>query len=457
MVAVLLAGCGSAPATPAPSTPPAGPPTAPAAASAAPTPAPTPSPTPVPTPVPVWSNYTVPDGRSATIRAVGTDGTVYVSTFKVAADFRNYTDEQLVALGADGKPRTGWTAPTIPAGTVIQAAVAGPDGVLFLALGTDFQGANPTGPVTILRLNVDGSVAAGWPVMIDTTNVGSTFKLAGPDLLFTWSAGADKTTLERVGPDGARRAGWPLQLDSRVVVGWGADAGGAIYVGGYKYVDATNGRKYAAATLIAYGVDGQPLSSWQAPTIDDGRRAYGLPIASGVLAVEDVSHYQTDPTKLVWLNTDGTPAGPVATGPEGDLGSWAEIGPGGVPYVTYSAGAFDQSGAAVDVQPGSVVAYGPDGRAMPGWPVKFQGWPMNGWWLTGSIGTDGTVWVIERFNGFKATVHAVGPDGKPRLAAPLAINADFFTGGLIGPSGAFYVTDRTKGTTTVIAVKVDGS
>jgi hypothetical protein len=420
----------------------------------------TPAATPSATPVPAWVNYLVPDGRSANVVAVGTDGTVYVATYKIGQNTTR-TDVQLMALGPDGKPRTGWAAPAIPADRIVTSAVAGPGGALYLALGPDFSSdATPAPPVTILRLDADGSTAPGWPVAIDTTGLGSNLELAGQDVVFTWSSKANQATIERIGPDGARAAGWPVQLATAAWLSPVA-ADGTLYVGEWTRTLANNGKPptYQGAALAAYGADGQTLAGWHAPKIDAGRVPYGAPIASGVLAVEVVPGFQGGQAKLVWLNVDGTPAGPTAKGPSGGLDASVQVGPDGTPYVTYGSGGYRMSdGAIADAVPGYVVAYRPDGKAKPGWPARFQGWPQNGLdQLPGTISADGTFWVIERFNGTQARVHAYSPDGKALLAKPLVINGDAFTDGQVGPSGAFYVTDRTKGSTTVIEVRPGGS
>jgi hypothetical protein len=183
-----------------------------------------------------------------------------------------------------------------------------------------------------------------------------------------------------------------------------------------------------------------------------------VPIASGLLELQEVGDLETTPANLVWLGADGTPTGVTAKGPKGSLYPFVAIAPDGTPYVSYANGYYHgEDGSVAEASPGSLTAYGPDGKPKPGWPVKFTGWPQNGSAPQPlPFGPDGTVWVLERFVGSETRVHALDPAGNERLAEPPTINVDFFTTGVVGPSGTFYVTDRTNGVTTVIAFKIDG-
>ena len=234
LVAALVGGCGSTTGTPpVPATAPS------ATEQSAGTPvasAPqTPPPTPEPTPIPSWTTFTVPDGRSAQVLDVGTDGTVYVTTFD-ANDSLVESNGQLLALGPDGSPRSGWSSPAFPEGDIALDALAAPDGGLYLALGPD-PAANTTtsdsAHATILRLAADGSTVAGWPVTLDTTSLGSRLELAGPDLCFSRYVERNSATVECLGPDGTRPSGWPLTFDTSVLLSPVPAADGTIYVAGY--------------------------------------------------------------------------------------------------------------------------------------------------------------------------------------------------------------------------------
>ncbi len=424
------------------------------------TPAPTQTgaPAATPTAAPVWTNYVVSDQRSARVLAVATDGTVYIVTFQ--ANGQAQTDEKLVALGPDGKPRTDWTAPQIPAGKVVQTAVAGPDGGLYLAIGSDFNSDAPvTKPVTLLHLNSAGAAVAGWPVSIDTSGLFDLI-VAGDDIWLEWVNDSSTRTIERIGPDGQRAPGWPLVLHSGVLLAPIAGDQGVVFVSTYTVTQSSAGPSFSASEITAYGPDGQPVTGWHVPATKADRITYVVPIKSGLLEVSE--SMMPNPAEagdtLTWLNSDGTPTGVTAIAPKNGLSAGISVGPDGVPYVAWGYGGYKMGdGSVVNATPGFVSAYGTDGKPLPGWPVQLSGWPDNDLTKVGPlpIGPDGTIWVLERANGFAVTIHAFGPDGKPRLSKPLSITADYFTTSVVGNSGVLYTTDRTGSTTTVMAISED--
>jgi hypothetical protein len=92
------------------------------------------------------------------------------------------------------------------------------------------------------------------------------------------------------------------------------------------------------------------------------------------------------------------------------------IGPGNVLYVLQSA-PFSATGPSGG---GSLVAIGPDGRVLPGWPrtLKRAG---SGFWSV-VVGSDGTAFAlaIERESvGYSATVLAIAPDSTVRYATTI--------------------------------------
>lgn len=414
-----------------------------------------------PTATPSWTNYVLPDQRSARVLAVGTDGTVYVATFKATGLAQS--DEQLVALGPGGTPRTGWTGPQIPAGKVVQTAVADTSGGLYIVIGSDFNSDAPVAkPITILHLDTAGVVTAGWPISIETSGLFGLI-LAGNDLCFEWANDSSTRTIERISPDGKRPAGWPLVLHSMALLGPIASNQGVVYVSTYAVAQPGGGAgpSYSASKITAYGADGQPVTGWHTPATAAQRVTYVVPIKSGLLEVSGstlTNPAASDRDTLTWLNGDGTPTGATATAPKNGLSAGISVGPDGVPYVAWGFGGTNGSdGSVVDAIPGSVAIYGSDGKALPGWPVQLSGWPTNDFKNGGSlpVGPDGTIWVLDRANGFAVTVHALGPDGKPRLAQPLSITADNFTTAVVGGNNVLYIASRTGNTTTVVAVSED--
>jgi hypothetical protein len=391
------------------------------------------------------------------VLAVATDGTVYIVTFQ--ANGRAQTDEKLVALGPDGKPRTDWTAPQIPTGKVVQDAVAGPDGGLYLAIGSDFNSDAPvTKPVTLLHLNSAGAAVAGWPVSIDTSGLFDLI-VAGDDICFEWVNDSSTRTIERIGPDGQRAPGWPLVLHSGVLLAPIAGDQGVVFVSTYTVTQSSAGPSYSASEITAYSADGQPVTGWHVPATKADRITYIVPIKSGLLEVSgSTMPSATASDTLNWLNADGTATGATATAPKNGLSASVSVGPDGMPYVAWGYGESKVGdGSVVNATPGFVSAYGTDGKPLPGWPVQLSGWPDNDLTKGGPlpIGPNGTIWVLERANGFAVTIHAFGPDGKPRLSKPLSITADYFTTSVVGNSGVLYTTDRTGSTTTVMAISED--
>ena len=426
----------------------------------APAATPTAAPAATPTAVPVWTNYVVSDQRSARVLAVATDGTVYIVTFQ--ANGQAQTDEKLVGLGPDGKPRTDWTAPQIPAGKVVQNAVADADGGLYIVIGSDFNSDAPVAkPVTLLHLDRAGAVIPGWPISIDAAGL-STVILAGNHLCFEWANDSSTRTIEQIESDGQRVTGWPLVLHSSALLAPIASDQGVVYVSTYTVSQSSGGAgsSFSASEITAYGPDGQPVTDWHAPATKAQRLTYVVPVKSGLLEVSEST--MPNPAEagdtLTWLNSDGTPTGVTAIAPKNGLSAGISVGPDGVPYVAWGYGEYNGADrSVVDALPGFMDAYGSDGKPVTGWPVQLSGWPTNDLSNPGSlpIGPDGTIWVLERANGFAVTVHALGPDGKARLSKPVSITADGFTTSRVGNNGVLYTTDRTGTTTTVMAISED--
>ncbi len=460
LAVAILAGCGGTTDLAAPSAPPVS--TAPATV-AAPTPSDTSQPTaaatpaPIATPVPAWRDYPVPDARRATVEAVGADGTVYLATFADTTGL-DETDVQLIALGPDGVPRADWSSPTIPPGSVIAAARAAADGSLYVVLGPDQFAENLEAPsLTVMRLDSDGSVAPGWPVRIDSASLTSGPVLVWDELCFAWAPARNEATVECLAADGSRPAGWPLVFDANALVGPSPAPDGPLYLSTYQ-ISIAAGPTFGSATIDAYGSDGRLVSGWQSYQAPKKQISYVAPVAGGLLELRYDAGLMSGQVTLTWRNSDGTPSGPTARGPKGDLYPTLTVGSDGTPYVAYGNGGWATTdGAVANAGRGIVVAYGMDGKPKPGWPVSFKGWPQNGSGIDPlPVGPDGSVWVVERMNGFGAVVHHLGPDGTELLGKPLALTGDFFMFAVTGPDGTLYTTDRSDGTTKVIAVKARG-
>jgi len=439
IVVLVLVGCGSAPIpappasvpVPAGTVPPSGDGTPPASPPAS---SPGPNVSPAATAA-TWRPWAVPDGQSATVKAVGTDGTIYVETFEIKDDVKSNVG--LVALGPDGAPRTGWTAPSVSPASDITMVVAAPDGGVYMAE----QAADK---LVVHGLDATGSARPGWPVTVAGA-VMRPFMVVDRDgaLRFGWSErGGDRAVLETLGVDGTRPSGWPVELPG------GRPFLASVGRDGTAYVSVVTGQDpiMSPTRSLAIGPDGKQVPGWAEFTTKDGYHARDVALERGLVRVAyDMGDGGHD--SYTWLDSTGKAVGPKAAGPPGMTEFDVVAGPGDSLYAAdYTC---CEAGAA---GPGKLFRYGPDGKPMAGWPVSLEGWPERP-----LVAPDGTVWTIEHLSPAKVQFVAFGPDGAPLAGTPVAATIDeTYTDAALGPDGSLFSTDRSSGPTLVVRVQAPG-
>ncbi len=455
----IVAACGGAPeattggvAASAPAIPTQGA-VAPSSAVPAATAAPTAEPAPTATPAPTWADWQVPDGRTATVLVIGADDTTYLEMFTVGANGER-GEVQLVALDASGAPRADWTGPAIPADHVVSAALAADDGSVYLTIGPDphAQKEIPQS-VVVYRLAPDGTVVEGWPVTIEGDYLASAPVLVGNDIAFVHRRSREASTVERLAADGASVPGWPLDLQMSAFVGplprtWD----GPLYVSVHSYSEGIT--TVNAESITAYGPDGSPVPGWQQPATKKGRFAYLAPAGDGLLLFQVGEWMTTNPTTVTPLRADGLASGDaVKAAGTGGLSTYPGVAGDGVVYVAYGSGGWSPAdGKVVDARPGLVVAYGPDARPLPGWPVKTEDFPVNGLGTAPlPVAPDGSIWIIERANGTAFLIHHLGVDGE-EIGEAVPGDADIYQVGAVAPDGSLVTTLMGDGVTMVTRV-----
>ena len=150
---------------------------------------------------PGWAAYTAMQYLNA--GALCPDGSLYL--------VRNYeingqpASTSLVALGPDGKPRTGWAAPQIESGREISGIVCAPDSTLFVSTTkpASAQADYATAAGQVLALGPDGSPRTGWPFAVADAIVGGVqLSLDGSVWIYDWDGTNQHCTVVR--PDGTR-------------------------------------------------------------------------------------------------------------------------------------------------------------------------------------------------------------------------------------------------------------
>jgi hypothetical protein len=295
LLGVLLAACGSTPATPATPTPtgsssaaasPAdapGPtathasPSASAAASASatiPTPMPTPTAKPDPSPSPTTAVSGLPAGWH----------------HELVCRVDSYGGCELHLYDAAGREQPGWPTPLLAGWCGPENVAAGTDGVAYVACTTEDE-------LTIVSsFAVTGSTQPGWPVEAEGWVGPSRVLFVGPDhtVFVSTMTGADGRgfSVHAFGPDGRPRAGWPRTLpgayqgftlapDGTVVGWWYEDLGEEVAL------DIQAARtKY---TMI--GPNGRTLAGWPVTSIGT---------ATAPVIGKDGSLFYTSATGKVW-------------------------------------------------------------------------------------------------------------------------------------------------------------
>jgi len=279
----------------------------------------------------------------------------------------------ITTVAADGTVRDG---AKVQYGTncCTNAFAVGPDGVAY---GTTHQfGQSPSAPKVseLLAVTVAG-VRAGFPVAI-----------AGIASVPAFDAGGRLHLTINDGPD---QLAWTLVLDTagQMVVG---GSGGLGFSATDVCVGIEGSCEVPAAPLV--GADGTtfvvgayPRSTIVAGLSPSGQAMAGWPYRS------DFGHQ----------DIGICPAGAVC---EGYTFAAPTMGPGNVVYLLHAASSTSAGGR--------IVAVGPDGRLVAGWPVSLKRAGSEVW--SAVVAPDGNAYVLaiepEPNNGYSATILALAPD-----------------------------------------------
>jgi len=382
LLGVILAGCGWTPsASPGAATPASTVTTTPAATSR-----PTPSPTSVATPTapPAGWTYTFPKNESVRPHPVfASDGTAYI-----------YAVSGIFALDTTGKVLPGWPAPPF------EPTVLGPDGSVY---ATDCGEPGP--PCGLHRLGSDGRELSGWPFEPGCEIAG--FAVGGDGTAYVACNLGGKASVVAVDQAGQDRPGWPLETrrsrvwpwgpqlladpdpshdptlfmldqqdsiltaldpDGHALPGWPARITGTptyhnLARDGTVVVLSSKGDPVTRTIFTMIGPDGQTLSGWP--------RSVTGEVVDPTLAPDGTLYYVAPPGKLYARDRAGNVkrGWPVAIPgvdhlhcDEKNHWSCLAVGPDGTAYLM---------GLSEDDSE-MIVALGPDGRTLPGWPYVWR-------------------------------------------------------------------------------------
>jgi hypothetical protein len=320
------------------------------------------------------------------------------------------------AFDPSGRFLPGWPV-DLPVNAWEQPRIVGDQ--LFIAAHESSDQEPYPGAYWLLSIAPDGTVrtgaryeiatdAGGWPVAI------------GPEGIAYRSAAGEITAFDL---DGVR-AGWPVRVEGMLSgLAFGPD--GRIYL-----TSSADGS--GTSRLLAFDRDGRavPLASEELPFVGasawsgagpDGRPLAPLVAGDGTVFVvgEAEGHAMvaalgpSGTVKAGWPHQTATLLQWQGTCP-GDVtgcGAWRSV------PVVAPDGAIYLPLAAPDAQiGGSLAAVGPDGQALPGWPMHLARRGAEFWSVV--VGSDGTVYAlaIEPEAGGKssATILAIAKDGTVR-------------------------------------------
>ncbi len=425
VVAVLIAGCGS-PGLSASASPPV---SALAGLTAAPggfEPSTTPGHS-TPTSMASPSLTPLPSGTTARMAAgwpvsgmsgavIGHDGTVF-------AWMADDVDSQplVAALDVSGRMRPGWPFRVTSPGSGNFLVVA-TDGTLLVA-GPDETGAG----FELHRVGADGRETTGWPYRDEGSSYCSVVAADGAIVLGCARRDGGGSTIVMIDAAGEVIPGWPVALDGveRLDSAWGA----AVQLG-------PDGTVYALGTLADRG---EMARLWAlAP---DGTPRQGFPVtlesrAAGYLLARDrvlVGSYI--PPEVL---QDGLCSESASTAVIAELDTAGRIVPG---WPRTAAGwvsrpAIGAEGTIYYLARDRLFARGPDGSALPGWPVAVSPVYPECADYGPYLAPDGTIYVID------GGLAAYGPDGHVRPGWPFEPDHGF--------AGWFCTMDTVGGTIPVL-------
>ena len=195
--------------------------------------------------------------------AIGPDGTLYVVQVTPTQGSGNWPDV-LLAIGPDGKPRTGWT-PWNPAGNEpFTTVLPEPDGRVFVLLGGD------GGRAHLVLLASDGRLLSDLAGTVDGFEQFKAIGLSADGTLYvsTYLAfGGPKTQsgdsyVFAVLEDGTAKPGWPVRVDAASYLS--VSPGGSVWITWEVYAPGTatpSGDEIAAFDPSGKLLPGFPMAS----------------------------------------------------------------------------------------------------------------------------------------------------------------------------------------------------
>ncbi len=289
---------------------------------------------------------------------------------------------RVAALDPHGHVLPGWPVGASVSGTEI---VPMPDASLLI-------GEEPeSGGYALHRVGRDGRDRAGWPFRLTAPGRGCGRPVVSPDATVYLMCRVDVSggaRLYAIGPEGQSRPGWPIQTPE-----------GDVQLGGDGTVFVEEPGEYGAPrTLGAYAPDGRRRPGW--PLTLPPETLEIVPGPAGSL--------------LIWRGVPRVP-------PEGGLCGWY-----------YSAGVMS--------------VLGPDGRTMPGWPVRAAELSAP------VVGPDGTIYYVT-----KDQAYARDLAGKLKPGWPVPVDVGTEAGCMLArpyvrPDGTIYI----NGGRGVTALAPDG-
>lgn len=241
--------------------------------------------------------------------------------------------------------------------------------------------ATPSFPSTPAPQTTLSPTAGGWPLIGALS--GPVFGPEGTVYLLIGerdAQGEDQQSLVALDAAGFVKSGWPIEQRP------GSEFGSlAVGPDGFVYVEEC-GASNVGCLLHRLGIDGRELPGWP----------FEVPPASC---------------------STSAPCGLV-------------VGSDGTAYLTSGYQKGDQT---------QIIAIDAAGRTKPGWPVALD---HKHWsWSDPKLGTDGTVFILSRFNGTESptalSLWAFASDGSPRPGWPVSVPD--MVGYLLGPHGTVVV------------------